>query len=85
MAGSPDRSAQWRDLGMAWNAVIEFTAAVLVYGVLGWLADRWLGTHPALFVVGLFGGMLLGLYVLKKRADQMDATHAARRAHRAER
>lgn len=70
---------------MAWNAVIEFTAAVLVYGFFGWLADRWLGTHPAFFVVGLFGGMLLGLYVLKKRSDQMDATVTARRANRADR
>jgi F0F1-type ATP synthase assembly protein I len=70
---------------MAWNAVIEFTAAVMVYGFLGWLADRWLGTDPALFLVGLFAGMLLGLYVLKKRADQMDAAAAARRAKRATR
>lgn len=83
MAGTPDRSSQWRDLGMAWNAVIEFTAAVLVYGFFGWLADRWLGTHPFLFVIGLFVGMLLGLYVLKKRADQMDAIVTARRGNRA--
>ena len=82
MARAPKYS---NDLGTAWNSVGEFSSAVLVYGFLGWLADRWLGTHPVVFVIGLFAGMLLGMYLLKKRADQMDAADAARRASRATR
>jgi len=75
----------WNALSTAWNSVGEFSAAVIVYGFFGWLIDRWLGTRPVAFVVGLFAGMLLGMYVLTKRADQMDAIHAARRAQRAPR
>ena len=36
------REAKWQDLSQAWNAVIEFTAAVAFYGVAGWYADKWL-------------------------------------------
>jgi ATP synthase protein I len=82
MAGSPN-SSQWQDLGMAWNAVIELTAATLVYGVLGWFADRWLGTGHVLFVLGLVGGNALGLYVLLKRAEQADRVRAAEVSGRA--
>jgi F0F1-type ATP synthase assembly protein I len=61
---------QWQDAATAWNAVFEFTAAVAVYGVGGWFADRWLHTTPFLFIAGLMLGMVLGVYVLMKRADQ---------------
>ena len=83
MAATPAK--HWNDLSTAWNSVGEFSAAVIAYGVIGWLVDRWLGTRPVAFVAGLFLGMLLGIYVLKKRADQMDAADAARRAGRAPR
>ena len=63
---------------MAWNAVIEFTAAIAVYGVLGWYADKWLHTGHVLFVVGLLLGNALGLYVLIKRSEQADARLADR-------
>ena len=79
LPGSP-----WRDLSTAWNAVIEFTAAVTVYGVLGWFADKWLHTGHALFVTGLVLGLVLGIYVLMKRADQDEHDRvAAKRAGRA--
>jgi hypothetical protein len=35
---------------------------VLVYGLLGWLADRWLGTS-FLVVLGILAGAGLGLYM----------------------
>lgn len=34
-----------------------------VYGFLGWLADRWLGTG-FLLPVGVIGGMALSLYIV---------------------
>ncbi|MCA1824253.1 MAG: AtpZ/AtpI family protein [Mycobacteriales bacterium] len=77
------RQAAWSDLGMAWNAVIEFTAAIAVYGVAGWFADKWLHTGHVLFVLGLLGGNALGLYVLIKRSAQADARAVADRATRA--
>lgn len=83
MAGTPERT-QWQDLSTAWNAVIEFSAALIVYGVLGYYADKWLHTGHVLFFGGLMLGLVLGLYVLHKRtahADQQQAeTRRARRA-----
>jgi F0F1-type ATP synthase assembly protein I len=34
-----------------------------VFGLLGWLADRWLGTS-FLLPIGLIGGMALAIYVI---------------------
>ena len=83
MAGSAEQS-QWLELGAAWNHVIEFVSAIAVYGVLGWFADKWLGTGHVLFVLGLVGGNVLGLYILLKRSAQVDrrleAERVARRA-----
>lgn len=81
MAGSP-RHTDWQDLGMAWNAVIELSAATLVYGALGWFADAWLGTGHVLFVLGLLGGNALGFYVLVKRANAAERTREREKADR---
>ena len=78
MAGTAERT-QWQDVATAWNAVIEFTAAVAVYGAGGWFADRWLHTGHVLFLLGLLLGMVLGVYVLIKRGDQAAAADKAAR------
>ena len=77
MAGASG-NPHWNDLASAWTAVAEFTAAVAVYGVLGWYADRWLHTAHFLFLGGLLLGMVLGVYVLIKRGDQAAAAAKAR-------
>jgi F0F1-type ATP synthase assembly protein I len=83
MAGTPERT-QWQDLGSAWNHVIEFSAALAVYGALGYFADKWLHTGHVLFFLGLLLGLGLGLYVLNKRLTHADAQVAeARRTGRA--
>lgn len=82
MAGAPERT-QWQGLSTAWDAVIEFSAALAVYGVLGYYADKWLHTGHVLFFGGLLLGLVLGLYVMQKRlahAERLDAE--ARRAER---
>jgi F0F1-type ATP synthase assembly protein I len=84
MAGTPQRT-QWQDLGSAWNAVIEFSCALAVYGVLGYYADKWLNTGHVLFFGGLLLGLVLGLYVLHKRLTHAEEQMAeARRAERAD-
>jgi F0F1-type ATP synthase assembly protein I len=84
MAGTPKQTTQWQDLGTAWNAVIEFSAALAVYGALGYFADKWLHTGHVLFLGGLLFGMVLGLYVLNKRLTHAEAQALAeRRADRA--
>ena len=83
MAGTSGNS--WQDMSAAWNAVGEFVAAVAVYGVGGWFADKWLGTGHFLFLGGLMFGMVLGVYILMKRGDQAADAAAARQRNRASR
>lgn len=51
--------------GNAMGLAVEMVGTPLIFGFLGWLLDRWLGTSP-LFVValGLFGvvGMAVKTY-----------------------
>ncbi len=55
-------------LGDPWRAFGHVVSGVAVYGALGWLADRWLGT-AYLVAVGIVLGAALGIY----------ATHASLR------
>jgi F0F1-type ATP synthase assembly protein I len=82
MPGAQDQ-ASWADLGKAWNAVIEFVCAVGVYGIAGWYADKWLGTGHWLFLTGLVLGMVLGIYIMMKRAEHQDHDRTQARAGRA--
>ncbi|MGI8574251.1 MAG: AtpZ/AtpI family protein [Egibacteraceae bacterium] len=66
------QSAVWRNRedGPGWDALLsEFLSALLVWGGLGWLADRWLGTEPWLLAFGLVLGNGLGLYLLWLRTN----------------
>ncbi|WP_232679851.1 hypothetical protein [Nocardioides sp. R-C-SC26] len=48
--------------GDPWHAFGYIVSGVGVYGVLGWLADRWLDTSY-LVVVGILIGAAFGLYM----------------------
>lgn len=48
--------------GDPWNAFGYLVAGVAVYGLLGWLADRWLGTSY-IVGVGILVGAGLGIYM----------------------
>lgn len=45
------------------NVLSRLLAGPLVFGLLGWALDRWLGT-PVFLPVGLIGGMALAIYVI---------------------
>lgn len=45
-----------------WHAAGSLISGVALYGFLGWLADRWLGTS-FLVAVGVLIGAILGLYL----------------------
>ncbi|MCD4526196.1 AtpZ/AtpI family protein [Nocardioides sp. cx-173] len=47
--------------GDPWLAFGYLVSGVLVYGLIGWLFDRWLGTS-FLVVVGILLGAALGLF-----------------------
>jgi len=52
-----------READNAWRALAYLLSGPLLYGGLGWLLDRWLGTS-FLLPVGIIGGMVLSLYLI---------------------
>jgi F0F1-type ATP synthase assembly protein I len=52
--------------GDVWHASSLLVAGVGLYGFVGWLLDRWLGTS-FLLPVGILLGAVLGLYTTYKR------------------
>jgi len=70
-AGERDRGRGWEDY------LAEFLAALLTWGGIGFLLDRWLGTDPWLLIAGLVLGNGLGIYLLWVRSNA-DVTPAQR-------
>jgi ATP synthase protein I len=62
----PSTSSQEEPQGDPWHAFGYIVSGVAVYGVLGWLADRWLGTS-FLVAVGIILGAGLGIFLTVSR------------------
>lgn len=59
---SPDRQPEQEPPGGdPWHAFGYLVAGVALYGFLGWLADRWLGTS-FMVAIGILIGAGLGLF-----------------------
>jgi len=56
---APDKDSP---AGDPWHAFGYLVSGVALYGFLGWLADRWLGTS-FLVVLGILLGAGFGLYM----------------------
>lgn len=65
---SPDEPATDAPRGDPWHAFGYLVSGVLMYGLLGWAADRWLGTS-FLVAVGILIGAGLGIFMTVKRFD----------------
>lgn len=55
--------------GDPWHAFGYLVSGVGLYGFLGWLADRWLGTQ-FLVVIGILVGAGFGLYMTFARFNR---------------
>jgi F0F1-type ATP synthase assembly protein I len=55
-----------RPQGDPWNAFGYLVSGVLLYGLIGWGLDRWLGTS-FLVAIGIIVGAALGTYQTYKR------------------
>jgi F0F1-type ATP synthase assembly protein I len=62
--------------GDPWHAFGYLVSGVLIYGALGWFADRWLGT-TFLVAIGILLGAGLGIYSTYARFRPVgpDTTH----------
>jgi ATP synthase protein I len=67
------RSADRLGEAAAWTVLAHLISGPLLYGGLGWLVDRWLGTDPVFLVIGILGGMALALYVVWVRYGAIDS------------
>jgi F0F1-type ATP synthase assembly protein I len=56
--------------GDPWHAFSYLVSGVFLYGGLGWLADRWLGTS-FLVAIGILIGAGLGIYMTIARFDAL--------------
>ncbi|MGH8900748.1 MAG: AtpZ/AtpI family protein [Egibacteraceae bacterium] len=52
----------------------EFISAILTWGGIGWLLDRWLHTTPWLVAIGFVIGIVAGFYLMYVRSHGMIAT-----------
>lgn len=70
----------WNQLDQSSIMSVELIAAILTWGGIGWLIDRWLGTMPVVFALGVMVGFGTGLYLLWYRSgkDQHYPNSAAR-------
>ncbi len=79
---SPFRPDEQSHAGDPWHAFGYLVSGVGLYGLLGWLADRWLGTS-FLVVVGILLGAGFGIYMtfarfnrpFQARSDQPKGKH----------
>jgi ATP synthase protein I len=62
------------DLGL--RVLSYLISGVLVYGVLGWLGDHYLGTK-FLLPIGIVAGAAFGAYVIIRRYGRIDDAAAA--------
>jgi ATP synthase protein I len=71
---APGRQASrgdiWNELDQSSIMSVELIAAILTWGGVGWLADRWLGTDPWLFGLGVMIGFAAGLYLVWYRSGK---------------
>ncbi len=70
------RRGLWTGLDQANAMGVELIAAILTWSAIGWLADRWLGTTPWLFIAGALLGNAAGLYLVWIRSARMRAADA---------
>lgn len=68
----PSRHALLAETDDGWSHTAEFVSAVLVWTLLGWLADLWLDTTPWLVAAGAVMGFVLGIYLLWLRLTRAD-------------
>ena len=69
----PPAPSDDRPKGDPWHAFGYIVSGVAVYGVLGWLADRWLGT-TFLVAIGILVGAAFGIYMTFARFNTSSPT-----------
>jgi F0F1-type ATP synthase assembly protein I len=72
MAGRPRRGSAYEGLGTAWSITATLLAGLVVWGGIGYLVDRWLGTGRLFVAIGLILGAAGGIYLVYVRYGRED-------------
>lgn len=67
----PDRARERRETSIGWRMAgigMQTSSEVIAGALLGWAADRWLGTSPRWTLVGAVAGIAVGLTTLIRGA-----------------
>ncbi len=67
----PNKTSAMAGLSQAWKMSSEFIAAIFVGGVLGWMADSWLGTKPWGMIILLMLGFAAGVLNVLREAGKV--------------
>ena len=74
MAGS-ERDGAWAGMGIGWAVTATLVGGILVWGSLGYLADRLLGIEPRILTaVGIVLGAGLAIYLVYLRFGKGEGT-----------
>lgn len=71
------RNPSWEGMDAASRVAADILAGPVVWGGIGWLADRWLGTDPWLVAIGVMGGFAGSLYLVWLRTKPQDGRDSA--------
>jgi ATP synthase protein I len=69
----PDSREMWKGMGEAWTALSTLISGIAVWGGIGYVIDRFAGTRPVLFVIGVIVGNFLGIYLVYLKYFRQDA------------
>lgn len=82
MSSPEDQERKWGAMrssmmggGVGWSMAADIVTGTFLFGGLGWLVDRWLGTDPWVMVSGFVIGHGMGIYaaMLHMKRMQRDA------------
>jgi F0F1-type ATP synthase assembly protein I len=63
---NPSANTTEKSPGDPWHAFGYLMSGVILYGIIGWLLDRWVGTE-FLVGIGIVFGAVLGIFMTWRR------------------
>jgi ATP synthase protein I len=63
----PERSDAWSGMGIGWTIASTLLGGILVWGGIGYLVDRLIGTDSVFTAIGFVLGAIGGIYVVYLR------------------
>lgn len=69
------RDDAWSGIGVGWSVTATMVAGLLVWGGVGYLADRLVGTDGVFMAIGTVIGAAAGIYLVYLRYGREHRSH----------